>query len=48
LKRNSKRKDSEREENSLAEKFSEIIFFEPALIAVDEKSNRKPALKAVK
>lgn len=48
MKRNSRRKDSKREENSPAERFSEIIFFEPALKAVDEKSYRRPALEAVK
>lgn len=44
--RNSRRKDSKREENSPTERFSEIIFFEPALKAVDEKSYRKSALQA--
>jgi len=46
MKRNSKGKDSEREENSPAERFSKIIFSEPALKAADEKSCRSPALRA--
>jgi len=44
MKRISKEEDSKREENSPAERFSEIIFFEPALKAADEKSCRSPAL----
>ena len=40
--------DSKREENSPAERFSEIIFLEPALEAADEKSCRRPALRAHK
>ena len=46
MKRISRKKDSKREENSPAERFSEIIFFEPALKAADEKSSRSPALWA--
>jgi hypothetical protein len=41
----SREEDSEREENSTAERFSEIIFLEPALGAADEKSCRSPALQ---
>jgi hypothetical protein len=48
MKRISKEEDSEREENSPAERFSKIIFFEPALKAADEKSCRRPALWAYK
>jgi hypothetical protein len=48
MKRISRKKDSKREENSPAERFSEIIFFEPALKAADEKSCRSPALRAYK
>ncbi len=48
MKRNSREKDSKREENSPAERFSEIIFLEPALKAADEKSCRSPALWAYK
>lgn len=36
--RNSREKDSEREENSAAERFSKIIFLEPDLGAAGEKS----------
>lgn len=46
MKRNSRREDSEREENPPAERFSKITHFEPALKAADEKSDRRPALKA--
>ena len=46
MKRISREKDSEREENSPAERFSKIIFSEPALKAADEKSCRSPALRA--
>jgi len=45
--RNSRREDSEREENSAAERFSKIISFEPDLGAADEKSVRMPALQAL-
>lgn len=48
MKRISREKDSEREENSPAERFSKIIFSEPALKAADEKSCRSPALRAFK
>lgn len=48
MKRISREEDSKREENSPAERFSEIIFLEPALKAADEKSCRKPALWAYK
>lgn len=46
MKRISREEDSKREENSPAERFSEIIFLEPALKAADEKSCRRPALRA--
>jgi len=48
MKRISREKDSIREGNSPAERFSEIIFLEPALKAADEKSCRSPALWAYK
>jgi len=48
MKRISREEDSKREENSPAERFSEIIFLEPALKAADEKSCRSPALLAYK
>lgn len=44
----SREKDSKREEDPPAERFSEIIFLEPALKAADEKSCRSPALWAYK
>ncbi|MGE5678681.1 MAG: hypothetical protein ACM3ZR_11565, partial [Pseudomonadota bacterium] len=47
MKRKSRREDSEREENSPAERFSKTTPFEPGLRAVGEKPVRKPALKAL-
>lgn len=46
MKRNSKGKNAEREESPSAEKLSRLIFFEPDLGAMDEKSHRMPALRA--
>jgi len=46
MKRISREEDAKREENSPAERFSKIIFLEPALKAADEKSCRSPALWA--
>lgn len=40
--------NSEREGGSLAGKHPGIIFFEPDLGAADEKSVRKPALRALR
>jgi hypothetical protein len=45
MRRISREEDSKREENSSAERFSEIIFLEPALGAADEKSCRRSALQ---
>lgn len=42
--RNSKEKNSKREENSAAERFSKIISFEPDLGAANKKFVRMPAL----
>ena len=40
-------KDSEREEDPPAERFSKITPFEPALKAVGEKPGRRPALRVL-
>jgi len=45
MKRNSRREDAKREKSPPAERLFRLIFFEPALQAMDEKSHRKPALK---